>query len=58
MRSEKASNLWGAYHHLCPAGFSCEITIIDAGFTDNADKFETEITVPEKKKGTMEGSFR
>ena len=58
MRSEKASDLWGAYHHLCPAGFSCEITIIDAGFTDNADKFETEITVPEKKKGTMEGSFR
>ncbi len=57
MRSEKASDFWGAYH-FCPAGFSCEITIIDAGFTDNADKFETEITVPEKKKGTMEGSFR
>lgn len=41
-------------HDLCPAGFSREITMIDAGFTDDAEKFVTEITVPVKNKGTPE----
>ena len=35
-----------AAHHLRPAGFSREITIIDQGLTLDKEKFVTEITIP------------
>ena len=31
---------------LRPAGFSREITMIDAGFTSAADQYVTQITIP------------
>ena len=31
---------------LRPAGFSREITMIDAGFTSAADQYATQITIP------------
>lgn len=35
-------------HHLKIIGFSREITMIDYGFTNDTDKFVTEISIPVK----------